>query len=186
MTEWELVNLHLPPVTTVTLYQGIAPIDFLHQRLASILTKNPWVSSRIIKKNTTDKVEALTYPKVFEASDVIDQHLTVYKPRDIGFSLDMPYQELVRCLLPVQCARSKPATDTNEALFKVAVVPIEAGDIDDKSSILLQQALKLPGFALVVSMNHTLGDGHTYYKLYSMLSADTDVEVLDPVRVSWF
>jgi hypothetical protein len=44
----------------------------------------------------------------------------------------------------------------------------------------------LPGFALVVSMNHTLGDGHTYYKLYGMLSADTDVEVLDPVRVADF
>lgn len=98
----------------------------------------------------------------------------------------MSYQELVSCLLPVQCARSKPAIDTDEALFKVAVVSIEAGAIDDKSSILLQQSLKLPGFALVVSMNHTLGDGHTYYKLYNMLSADTDVEALDPVRVTGF
>jgi hypothetical protein len=35
-------------------------------------------------------------------------------------------------------------------------------------------------------MNHTLGDGHTYYKLYGMLSADADVEVLDPVRVADF
>lgn len=186
LTEWEIANLHLPPVTTVTLYQGDAPIDFLRQRLASILAKNPWISSRIIKKDTTDKVEALAYSKVFEDGDVIDQHLTVYKAGDIGFSLDMPYQELVRCLLPVQCARSKPATDTDEALFKVAVVPIEVGTIDDKSPSLLQQSLKLPGFALVVSMNHTLGDGHTYYKLYSMLSADTDVEVLDPVRVTGF
>lgn len=70
LTKWELANLHLPPVTTVTLYQGDAPIDFLCQRLASILTKNPWISSRIIKKITADKVEALAYPKVFEAMDV--------------------------------------------------------------------------------------------------------------------
>jgi hypothetical protein len=35
-------------------------------------------------------------------------------------------------------------------------------------------------------MNHTLGDGHTYYKLYGMLSADKEVEVLDPVRVADF
>ena len=46
--------------------------------------------------------------------------------------------------------------------------------------------MTLPGFALVVSMNHTLGDGHTYYSLYGMLSSDTDVEALDPVRVADF
>ena len=119
LTKWEIANLHLPPVTTVTLYQGDVPIDFLRQRLTSMLAKNPWISSRIIKKNTVDKMEALTFPKTFEASGVIDQHLSVYKSGDIGFSLDMPYQDLVRCLLPVQCARSKPATDTDEALFRL-------------------------------------------------------------------
>jgi hypothetical protein len=46
--------------------------------------------------------------------------------------------------------------------------------------------MTLPGFALVVSMNHTLGDGHTHYSLYGMLSSDTDVEALDPVRVAGF
>jgi hypothetical protein len=35
-------------------------------------------------------------------------------------------------------------------------------------------------------MNHTLGDGHTYYNLYSMLSADSKVDKLDPVRVDGF
>jgi len=103
----------------------------------------------------------------------------------VGFTLSMPYEELVNCLLPVQCARSKPATDKDEVLFRVAVVPIEAG-ADGDQSLPLQQALDLPGFALVVSMSHTLGDGHTYYKLYSMLSADSEVDKLDPVRVEGF
>ena len=89
-------------------------------------------------------------------------------------------------MLSVQCARSKPATDKNEVLFKIAVVPIEAGANGSVQSMPLQQTTALPGFALVVSMNHTLGDGHTYYKLYSMLSADSDVDELDPVRVSDF
>lgn len=35
-------------------------------------------------------------------------------------------------------------------------------------------------------MNHTLGDGHTYYKLYSMLSAEVEVDELDPVRIPGF
>jgi hypothetical protein len=186
LTKWELANLHLPPVTTVTLYQGAAPVAFLRHRLAMIFEKNPWLTSRIVKKNTADRVVALAYAKTFEFEPIIDQHFSVYEPGDVGFSLSMPYEVLAHCLLPVQCARSKPATDEDEPLFKVAVIPIEAEETDDNQATPLQQAITLPGFALVVSMNHTLGDGHTYYKLYGMLSADTDVEVLDPVRVADF
>ncbi len=39
LTEWERENLHLPPVTTVTLYEGAAPVEFLRYRLAMILEK---------------------------------------------------------------------------------------------------------------------------------------------------
>ena len=81
---------------------------------------------------------------------------------------------LVRCLLPVQCARSKPATDADEPLFKVAVVPLEAS-ADDTGTATMRSRVTLPGFALVVSLNHTMGDGHTYYRLYGMLDANADV-----------
>ena len=54
LTKWELANLHLPPVTTVTLYSGTAPVQFLRHRIALILKKNPWLTSRIVKKSTTD------------------------------------------------------------------------------------------------------------------------------------
>lgn len=186
LTKWELENLHLPPVTTVTLYEGAPPIEFLRHRLALIFEKNPWLTSRIIKKNTADRVVALAYAKTFDLEPSIDQYFSVYEPGDIGFSLSMPYESIVSCLVPVQCARSKPATDNDQPLFKVAVIPIETEETGDNQATPLQQAVTLPGFALVVSMNHTLGDGHTYYKLYGMLSADTDVEVLDPVRVADF
>ena len=186
LTEWELANLHLPPVTTVTLYEGSVPVENLRNRIVIMLEKNPWLTSRIVKKGTLDGIVAMTYSKTFDAERVIDQHLTVYEPGDVGFSLGMPYEELVRCLLPVQCVRSKPATDKDEVLFKVAVVPVETGAEESDQGMPLQHTIALPGFALVVSMNHTLGDGHTYYKLYSMLSADSEVDELDPVRVPGF
>jgi len=186
LTEWELANLHLPPVTTVTLYEGSAPVENLRSRLTIMLEKNPWLTSRIVKKDTADGIVAMAYSKTFDAESLLDQHFSVYEPGDVGLSLSMPYEELVHCLLPVQCARSKPATDADVPLFKVAVVPIEAEEMADNQATPLQQAITLPGFALVVSMNHTLGDGHTYYKLYGMLSADTDVEVLEPVRIDDF
>lgn len=186
LTDWEAANLHLPPVTTVTLYEGIAPVEFLHSRIAIILKKNPWITSRIVKKSMADGVVAMTYAKAFDVENAIDKHLFVYEPGDVGFSLDKPYEELVKCLLPVQCTRSKPATDKDEVLFKVSVVPIEPGIKESGPSTPLQHTIDLPGFALVVSMNHTLGDGHTYYKLYNMLSAGSQVDELDPVRVSDF
>jgi len=186
LTKWELENLHLPPVTTITLYEGAAPVEFLRQRLAMILGENPWLNSRIVKRNTADGVVVLACPKTFEPESIVDQHFNVYEIGNVGVSLNMPYEALVRCLSPVQCARSKPATDEDEPLFKVAVVPIEATETDNSQGAPLQKAITLPGFALIVSMNHTLGDGHTYYKLYGMLSADTDVEALDPVRVAGF
>ncbi len=186
LTEWELANLHLPPVTTVTLYEGPAPVENLRSRIGMMLEKNPWLTARIVKKNPPDGIVALTYSKTFDAESVIDQHLTVYDPGDVGFSLDMPYEELVQRLLPVQCVRSKPATNKDEVLFKVAVVPVDPGLKESDQTLPLLHAIALPGFALVVSMNHTLGDGHTYYKLYSMLSADSDVEKLDPARVPGF
>jgi hypothetical protein len=186
LTEWELANLHLPPVTTVTLYEGSAPVENLRNRIVIMLEKNPWLTSRIVKKNTPDGIVAMTYSKTFDAERVIDQHLTLYEPGDVRFSLGMPYEELVYCLLPVQCVRSKPATDKDEVLFKVAVVPVETGAEESDQAMPLQHTIALPGFALVVSMNHTLGDGHTYYKLYSMLSADSEVDELDPVRVPGF
>jgi hypothetical protein len=186
LTEWELANLHLPPVTTVTLYEGSAPVEFLRSRIACLLEKNPWLTSRIVKKNTVDGVVAMAYTKGLDAESVVDDHLSVYEPGKVALSLDKPYEELVRCLLPLQCARSKPATDNDEVLFKVSVVPIEAEAGGSDQSAPLQHSITLPGFALVVSMNHTLGDGHTYYRLYSMLGIDTQLEELDPVRVPGF
>jgi hypothetical protein len=186
LTEWEVANFHLPPVTTVTLYEGVAPVEFLRSRITRMLEKNPWLTSRIVKKPTTDGVPMMAYSKKVDVESVLGQHFFVYEPGEVGFSLGMPYAELVRCLLPVQCARSKPATDKDEVLFKVAIVPIEAGPEESDQSTPLQHTISLPGFALVVSMNHTMGDGHTYYQLYNMLSADSEVVELDPVRVAGF
>jgi hypothetical protein len=186
LNEWELANLHLPPVTTVTLYEGSAPVGFLRSRVAKMLEKNPWLTSRIVKKDTTDGVVAMAYTKGFDAQSATEEYFSVYEPGEIGLSLSMPYEELVRCLLPVQCSRSKPATDENEVLFKVAVVPVEPENSSADQTMPLQQTITSPGFALVVSMNHTLGDGHSYYHLYNMLDADTRVEEFDPVRISDF
>lgn len=138
-----------------------------------------------MKKSTTDGVVAMVYDEASDARQKVDEHFRTWETGEIHLTLDMQYEALVQSLLPPQCARSKPATDADEPLFKVAVVPIEESTASTGST-LMQNRVALPGFALVVSMNHTMGDGHTYYRLYGMLDADSEVEALDPVRIPGF
>jgi hypothetical protein len=138
-----------------------------------------------VKKSTTDGVVAMVYDEASDARQKVDEHFRTWETGEIHLTLDMQYEALVQSLLPPQCARSKPATDADEPLFKVAVVPIEESTASTGST-LMQNRVALPGFALVVSMNHTMGDGHTYYRLYGMLDADSEVEALDPVRIPGF
>ena len=184
LSEWELANLHLRAATTVTFYAGAAPIEFLRHRLALILGKNPWLAGRLVKATTADGVVTLAYNDSSEALPPVDDHFSAHEAEEVILSLSMSYEELVQSLLPIGCADSKLAIDADEPLFKVAVVPVEAGD--DTSVTQMQSRVRLPGFALVVSMNHTVGDGHTFYSLYGMLGADAPVEALDPMRVSDF
>ena len=71
LTKWELANLHLPPVTTVTLYSGTAPVQFLRHRMSLILDKNPWLTSRIIKKSTKNGVVAMAYDENDDAGQQV-------------------------------------------------------------------------------------------------------------------
>ncbi len=84
LTQWELANLHLPPVTTITLYEGSAPIENLRSRITIMLEKNPWLTSRIVKKETADGIVAMAYSKTFDAESFVDQHFCVYTPGDVS------------------------------------------------------------------------------------------------------
>lgn len=135
LSEWELANLHLPPVTTVTLYEGVAPVEFLRSRVAEMLEKNRWLTSRIVKKNTIDGVVAMTYSNGLDVKNAVEQHLSVYESGEVALSLRKPYEELVNCLLPVQCARSKPATDENEVHFYIQATGWRSGNAHDNAPI---------------------------------------------------
>jgi hypothetical protein len=64
-----------------------------------------------------------------------------------------------------------------DPLFKVVVVVPNEESHDNAAD-----ANDADRFTLVVSMSHVLGDGHTYYKLFHMLSEDTPVVALSPKR----
>lgn len=190
LSPWELDNLHLPPITTLTFYPGTAPVGYLRSRVAELLAANPWLTARLVKKGTPNGDVALSVPPRADSESVVDSHFKVYDAGQTGLADDLDYRELVSRVLPVQCARSKPAID-HEPLFKVAVMPLEgeprsSADAQPSAESASMHEVDPGGFALMVSMNHTVGDGHTYYRLYQMLSADADMQALEPTRVQGF
>lgn len=47
LNEWELANLHLPAVTTVTFYSKEVSIEFLRRRVVAILKNHLFPVSRV-------------------------------------------------------------------------------------------------------------------------------------------
>mgnify|MGYP001984079795 CR=1 FL=1 len=85
-----------------------------------------------------------------------------------GVALSRDYGPLVKSLEPSICVKpSIEAAGTGAPLFSVR---------------LLRDLNAERRFALVVSANHSLVDGHGFYRLYNMLSSESKVEALDPTR----
>ena len=62
--------------------------------------------------------------------------------------------------------------DRNEALWRMTLIP----DSD----------MPTQRFALIVSMWHMLGDGHTFFAVYNMLNSNNPILTLTPERnFSW-
>lgn len=156
------------PISTATFYRGspAAAESYLAQRTAEIVAANPWLASTLDCDPETGEM-ALYYANA--------DRRCLFKRRGVSLPVDRDgrvtsCEELVRALAPDLCKSSVDAVGTDCPLFFVTLlIDVGAQDADER-------------FALVVSANHTLLDGHGYYKFYNMLSTDAAVEGLSPVR----
>lgn len=86
------------------------------------------------------------------------------------------------------CSESTPYVDYEGMLEKnLARVPntqilVGKGGALWQVSIIPDATLPEERFTLVVSMSHYVGDAHTFYKLYGMLSQDAPVVAMNPAR----
>lgn len=178
LTEWEIANFHLKPVSTLTFYEGKASVEIFKNRLKEILIANPWLTGRIKKDKKVSPY--IAYNSSIEVESIINQHLKVVESESLSLSLD--YNDIVRKTLKYQCTDSKKATNSDEVLFNIVLLPIE----NYKGDQPLQRYISNDGFVMLVNLNHTLGDGHTYYKIYQMLSEDVEITSLNPIRKEGF
>lgn len=134
----------LPSVSTVTFYEGQAPVQHLREKAAELCTANRWLAARL--RSRRRQVYLWVPTRVDPVATFCELERADLRP-----NADMA--TLLEELKPALVPRGQDALDQDIPLFKVSVVHT-----------------KHSHFALVVSLSHVLGDGHTYYRLIRGLS----------------
>jgi hypothetical protein len=163
--------LHVWPITTMQFYTGDpnAAATYLKTRLLEVAKANPWIGSTIVKdKKKHGKLLAIRY----SISDPpIDDIFEVNN--DLDINENMPYGELQEKMI----AAKTVCLPTGAGLIKSGkpVCKLTVAPRKDKS-----------GFAVIFSMSHTVGDGHTHYAILNMLSSTATVKEMQVVRKEEF
>ena len=155
------------PVSAVTFFEGKPPAEFLEGRVAEIVRANPWLAARHVKIKgkhafTFDDGTAV-YPECFAVAGAdagLHRGLTF---RQTLATLDALAKEKGLGLLPAQGAQPPGSPQ-----FRVTLVPDSEAPNER--------------FALVTTMSHILGDGHTFYAIHNQLSKRAKPAPLSPAR----
>jgi len=152
-----------PATSTVTFFFGsAATVEHLFlQRVADIVAANPWLTS-VLEHDPESGVMAAYYIAGTASTSCFSVR------HDIKLSRSDSYATIVGHLSSALCKTSNESVGTGAPLWQVCLIP-DATEPESR-------------FALVVSANHSLLDGHGFYKLYNMLSTGTAVEALSPER----
>ena len=152
-----------PSTSTITFFHGsIEDAEaWLEDRVAAIVRANPWLAGRLDDDPETGLMALFVPPGAADAK--------LFEARcDVAVRRDAPYDDIVAAVAAVLCGTSDADRGTAKPLFRVTLLPCA----DDPAY----------SYALVVSANHSLLDGHGYYRVHSMLSQGADVEALRPER----
>ena len=153
-------------VTTLTFYQGDVDqaAEQLSTRVAEIVAANPWLGGRF--SDVTGKVNVhyseQTHPECF----VMNERITIESPASnalIGGYFD--YAKHPSFMAGNIGTKLLNNFGPSGALFRVTVTPINTDS-----------------FAVCTSLQHAIGDGHTFYAINHMLSTDGCVTALDTTR----
>jgi len=147
------------PITTLTWFRGDvkSAYQFLEDRLEQILHHNRWLGGRIIPEN--NKV-FLT----FKPEEPLNTHdfLTMVDPTESPIRRRTPLDRLAR-----DCKELVLSNGPREPLFRVTLVPCRSSPKTH--------------FAVLLALSHIIADGHTYYRIMSMLCGNDDTTTIEPL-----
>ena len=135
----------LPSISTITFYEGSPDENYLRNRVAGIVELNPWLSGHLVYGNR-GRVN-LRFQNKSPSQDFF--HVSDKSTIGEDFPLDVNVKETEQYLVKTG---KKCLQDSREPLFRVTLIKIS----EQK-------------FAIIFSLSHIIGDGYTFYKLYSMM-----------------
>ena len=154
-------------VTTLTFYQGNCADaeSWLRKRTLEVMYANPWLAGRLLSPDASKPSEStirVCFKKSFSESD-LDSYF--YVTNNPTLTSSMKYKDILQSYSHLSIKRGVDCLDNDNHLFRVIFIRISTNS-----------------FALILSMSHLLGDGCTYYRLYSMLSHKEDVVAMTVSR----
>ena len=163
LTIEEQILLNRLTICSITFFDGKFPKQFLSERVNKILNINPWLSSRVVKKS--DGSVQLEYQNENERKNYFRQ---------------------IEC---TDLSSNLPSMKLTERVNEFLKVKNSANSLNNKSAKLFEVVgFKISNnkYALAVVLNHTLGDGHTFYQIYKMLDHSLQPFELNPTRKQIF
>ena len=159
LLEDELGGMMFAPSTnSITFFSGPVSIDSVRSRVGLMVESNPWLLSNLVKLNSDDEVVAKYCLK--PGLSELDCFTVLDNP---CLSSTLPYDQLLKEVSDVLVPIGVSCVDKREPLWRVTLYVIKP-ELE---------------YALVVSLSHVMGDGHTFYTLYSMLSCDAPIRTLE-------
>jgi hypothetical protein len=152
--------VHAPSINTITFFKGhISDVD-LSLRVNDIVAQNPWLDSKLVTLKNRGGLCAVYN----SASPTRFRHFEVN--RDVSVSTESAYNDIMNKIDPLLVKMGRQSADREEPVFKVCLIEMK----------------ERKECALIVSLSHVIGDGHTFYKIYSMLNPSSKVCSLESTR----
>lgn len=162
------VATRLAGITTITFLKGDLDVvgSSFSDRFREIVVLNPWLAGKLIKDKGKADIH-LAYDNPF-VSDKLFKQICFNDHNEISLNLNMKYVEILRAVYPV--------------FVTSANLMINKPDLVSKLTLVKDFQSPKKSFSLVFSLSHSVGDGHTYYKLLNMITGNAEPEALSVAR----
>jgi hypothetical protein len=162
-------------VSSITLYNGDITSKFsLSEQVFDILKANPWLAGRLVRHQFPGRKKkeiVLKYPRAFPDNKLNDHYYEKWIS-SAEFNEKLSLDRISEIVNPFLSKAGIDSIDNDEILFKIIILKIYDAASDSLSNRKVIQT------ALVYTLSHIIGDGHTFYRLYAFLDGRVPIESL--------
>lgn len=161
--EYSFNFMNEPGITTVNFFTGSIEDAKIYykERLLLVLQQNPWLAGRLEVDGTDKKKVNLSYPNIVDAN-VLDTIFLI--DNTLNINRTMSYEQI--------CDVVGKHTSGPGGFVPKGYMILKSGQ--PVSKFTLAPDSSNGGFVFIPSLSHVVGDGHTKYKILSMLAQNAE------------